>query len=107
MVISKQMKQRICKLAREGKICAKIQREDFPDLCWWEVRGVLEEAGTSSSLGLMREISAKLTKARQTVSKNKGLSDDLLRVNELARQLYDRGKEDHKRLSRIRNAVEG
>lgn len=107
MVISKQMKQKICKLASEGKTCVNIQREDFPNLNWWEVRGVLEEAGTSSSLGLIREISAKLKKARQTVSKNKELSDNLSRINELAKQLYYRGKEDHNRLNRIRKAVEG
>ena len=107
MAISNQMKQKICKLASEGKTCINIQREDFPDLNWWEVRGGLEEAGTSSSLGLMREISAKLKKARRTISRNRQLSDDLLRVNELARQLYYRGKEDHNRLNRIRKAVEG
>jgi hypothetical protein len=106
MAISKQTKQKICKLAKEGKTCAKIQREDFPNLDWWEVRGVLEDAGTSSSLGIMREISGKIKKARKAVDKNKKLTETLKRVNELARQLYDRGKEDYKRLDRIRKAVE-
>ena len=106
MTISKEVTKKICKLAKEGKTCVQIQREDFPNLTWWDVRGVLEVAGTSSSLGLMREISYKLNKASRTV-KDKRLSNDLLRVRKLARQLYDRGKEDYKRLNRIRKAVEG
>ena len=106
MAISKQVSKKICKLAKEGKTCVQIQREDFPNLTWWDVRGVLELAGTSSSLGLMREITGKLNRARKTVKKDKKLSDDLLRVNKLARQLYERGKEDYKRLDRIRKAVE-
>ncbi|MCK5602772.1 hypothetical protein KAR91_12905 [Candidatus Pacearchaeota archaeon] len=107
MAISKQAKQKICKLAREGKTCVKIQRENFPNLNWWEVRGVLEEAGTSSSLGIMKEISGKINKARNTAGKNKELSDTLLRVQRLARQLYYRSKEDYRRLEKIRKAVEG
>ena len=55
----------------------------------------------------MREITGKLNRARKTVKKDKKLSDALLRVNNLARQLYERGKEDYKRLERIRKAVEG
>ena len=106
MTISEQVSKKICKLAQEGKTCVKIQRDDFHSLTWWDIRGVLEEAGTSSSLGLMREITGKLNKARETVNKDKKLSDDLLRVNKLARQLYERGKEDYKRLDRIRKAVE-
>jgi len=107
MTISNQVRKKICKLAEEGKMCVQIQREDFPDLTWWDVRKVLEEAGTSSSLGLIREITRKLNKARATVKKDKKLSNDLSRVGELARQLYERGKEDYKRLDRIRKAVEG
>ena len=106
MAISKQVSKRICKLAQEGKTCVQIQREDFPNLTWWDVRWVLELAGTSSSLGLMREITGKLNRARKTVKKDKKLSVVLLRVNNLARQLYERGKEDYKRLDRIRKAVE-
>ena len=106
MAISKQVSKKICKLAQEGKTCAHIQREDFPNLTWWDIRWVLELAGTSSSLGLMREITGKLNRARKTVKKDKKLSDDLLRVNKLARQLYERSKEDYKRLDRIRKAVE-
>lgn len=107
MTISKQVSKKICKSAQEGKTCAQIQREDFPNLTWWDVRGELELAGTSSSLGLMREITGKLNKARKTVNEDNELSDDLLRVNNLARQLYERSKEDYKRLDRIRKAVEG
>lgn len=107
MAISKQVSKRICKLAHEGKTCVQIQREDFPNLTWWDVRWELELAGTSSSLGLMREITGKLNRARKTVKKDKKLSVALLRVNNLARQLYERGKEDYKRLDRIRKAVEG
>jgi len=106
MTISKQVFKKICKLAQEGKTCAHIQREDYPNLTWWDIRGVLELAGTSSSRGLMQEITNKLNKARGTV-KDKKLSDDLLRVGDLARQLYERGKEDYKRLNRIRKAIEG
>lgn len=105
MTISKQVFKKICKLAQEGKMCAQIQREDFPDLTWWDIRGVLEVAGTSSSRGIMQEITNKLNKARGTV-KDKKLSTDLSRVSYLARQLYERGKEDYKRLNRIRKAVE-
>lgn len=106
MAISKQVSKKICKLAREGKMCVQIQREDFPDLSWWDIRGVLEEAGTSSSRGIMQEISNKLNRASRNVG-DKRLSTDLLRVRKLARQLYERTKEDYKRLSRIRKAVEG
>lgn len=106
MKISRQVFKKICKLAKEGKMCAQIQREDFPELTWWDIRGVLEEAGTSTSRGIIQEISYKLNKASRTV-KDKRLSNDLLRVRKLARQLYDRGKEDYKRLNRIRKAVEG
>ncbi len=106
MDISKKDAAKIQQLAQEGKQVSKIQKEDFPNLTWWDIRGVLEEAGTSSSLGLMREITGKLNKARETVNKDKKLSNDLLRVNKLARQLYERGKEDYKRLDRIRKAVE-
>ncbi|MQY62436.1 hypothetical protein GH146_04025 [archaeon] len=105
MTISKQIKDKICKLAEDHKTCAQIQRKYFPNLTWWDIRGVLEEAGTSSSLGLIREITGKLNKTRATVS-DKKLSGDLLRVSKLARQLYERGKEDGKRLDRIRKAVE-
>ena len=107
MTISEQVSKKICKLAQEGKTCAKIQREDFPNLTWWDIRGVLEAAGISSSLGIIHEITRKLNKAHATVNKDKKLSDDLLRVKNLARQLYKRGKEDYKRLNRIRKAVEG
>ena len=107
MDISKKDAAKMRRLAQEGKQVAKIQKEDFPDLTWWDVRWVLELAGTSSSLGLMREITGKLNRARKTVKKDKKLSDALLRVNNLARQLYERGKEDYKRLDRIRKAVEG
>lgn len=108
MTISKQVREKICKLAQEGKTCAQIQREDFPDLTWWDIRGgVLEKAGISSSQGIMQEITGKLNKARKTVNKDKKLSADLLRVSKLARQLYERSKEDYKRLNRIRKAVEG
>ena len=62
MTISKQEKQKIEKRAQEGKTCAQIQREDFPNLTWWDVRWVLEQAGTSSSLGIMKTISGKLNK---------------------------------------------
>ncbi|MFH1883947.1 MAG: hypothetical protein ABIL62_14715 [Planctomycetota bacterium] len=105
MAISKQVSKKICKSAREGKMCVQIQREDFPDLSWWDIRGVLEEAGTSSSRGIMQEISNKLNRASRNVG-DKRLSTDLLRVRKLARQLYERTKEDYKRLSRIRKAVE-
>jgi len=105
MTISKQVFKKICKLAQEGKTCVQINREDFPDLTWWDIRGVLEVAGTSSSRGIMQEITNKLNKAQGTV-KDKKLSDDLLRVSNLSRQLYERGKEDYKRLNRIRKAVE-
>jgi len=106
MDISEKNAAKMRRLAQEGKQVAKIQKEDFPDFTWWDVRWVLELAGTSSSLGLMREITGKLNRARKTVKKDKKLSDDLLRVNKLARQLYERGKEDYKRLDRIRKAVE-
>jgi len=106
MTISKQVREKICKLAQEGKTCAQIQREDFPDLTWWDIRGVLEDAGISSSRGIMQEITNKLNKA-QGILKDKKLSADLLRVSKLARQLYERSKEDYKRLNRIRKAVEG
>jgi hypothetical protein len=107
MAISKKDAKKMQRLAQEGKQISRIVQEDFPNLTWWDVRGVLEEAGTSSSLGLMREITGKLNKARKTVKKDKKLSDDLSRVNNLARQLYERSKEDYKRLDRIRKAVEG
>lgn len=105
MTISKQVFKKICKLAQEGKMCAQIQREDFPNLTWWDIRGVLEVAGTSSSRGIMQEITNKLNKAQGTV-RDKKLSADLERVNNLATRLYKRGTEDFKRLSRIRKAVE-
>ena len=79
MTISKEVSKKICKLAQEGKTCAQIQRDDFPNLTWWDVRGVLEVAGTSSSRGIMQEITNKLNKAQGTV-KEKKLSADLLRV---------------------------
>jgi len=107
MAISKKDAKKMQRLAQEGKQISRIVQEDFPNLTWWDVRGVLEEAGTSSSRGLMQEITNKLNKTRSAVNRNKKLSDDLLRVSKLARQLYERGKEDYKRLNRIRKAVEG
>ncbi len=104
--ISKQVKGKICKLALQGKPCSKIQCEDCPDLTWWDVREVLEEAGTSSSRGLMQEISNKLRKAGEKAKKDKKLSDDLSRVHKLARQLYNRGKEDYQKLKKISKAIE-
>ena len=106
MAITRQVTTKICKLAQENKTCAQIQRDDFPNLTWWEIRCELEKAGMSSSRGTMHEITSKLNKTRGTL-KDKKLSADLKRVNELARQLYERGKEDYKRLNRIRKAVEG
>ena len=107
MTISKQVGEKIYKLAQQSKTCTQIQREDFSDLTWWDIRCVLEDAGISSSRGMIQEITGKLNKARKTVNKDKKLSADLLRVSKLAKQLYERSKEDYKRLNRIRKAVEG
>ena len=106
MTISKQVKRKIYKLAQEGKTCARIQQEDFPNLSWWDIRGVLEEAGTSSSLGIMKTISGKLNTIVRSQSSDE-LSAELLNVKKLATQLYERNREDYKRLSRIRKAIEG
>ena len=106
MTISKQVGRKIYKLAQEGKTCAQIQREDFPNLTWWDIRGVLEEAGTSSSLGIMKTISGKLNIILRSQPSGE-LSAELLSVKKLATQLYERSREDYKRLNRIRKAVEG
>jgi hypothetical protein len=106
MTISKQEKQKIEKRAQEGKTCAQIQREDFPNLTWWDVRWVLEQAGTSSSLGIMKTISGKLNKILRSRPPDE-FSVELLSVKKLATQLYERSREDYKKLNKIRKAVEG
>jgi hypothetical protein len=106
MTISKQVSKKICRLAEEGKTCSKIQREDFPNLTWWDVRGVLEEAGTSSSLGIIKTISGKLNRIFRSRPPDE-FTSELLSVKKLATQLYERSKEDYKKLSKIRKALEG
>ena len=105
MAVSERDSKTIRRLAQEGKTCAKIQQEDFPNLTWWDVRGVLEQAGTSSSLGIMRTISGKLNKIFRSRPPDK-FTAALLSVKKLATQLYERSREDYKKLNKIRKALE-
>lgn len=104
MAVSERDSKKIRRLAQEGKTCSKIQREDFPNLTWWDVRGVLEEAGTSSSLGIMKTISGKLNTILRSRPSDE-LSAELLSVKKPATQLYERSREDYKKLNKIRKAL--
>ncbi len=105
MAVSERDSKKIRRFAQEGKTCSKIQQEDLPNLTWWDVRGVLEQAGTSSSLGIMRTISGKLNKIFRSRPPDE-LSAALLSVKKLATQLYERSREDYKKLNKIRKALE-
>lgn len=100
----------IIRLSKEGKQTAKIWAEDYPELDYWDVYQVINEAGEQSALGVKRTISNRLSELRE-MAQNKNNYDDedfnkvIDGIDELVTFLYERHKANQKKLDSIRETI--
>jgi len=93
-------------LAKEGKTIAKICREDFQDKYSYEdVYFEVHAEGEKSALGVKRMIAARLNKlSTQSAQEQEATIED---IHELVWYLYNRHKENQKRIDDIRSIIDG
>lgn len=96
--------EKMIKLAREGKNITKIWKEDFPSYDYWDVYVEVYGAGERSAKGVKTMISNRLKKLPTLPPKEqKDLIDE---INELVWYLYNRHKENQRKLDDIRSIIE-
>ena len=100
----------IIRLSKEGKQTAKIWAEDYPELDYWEVYNVIDEAGEQSALGVKRTISNRLNNLREMAqNKNNYTEEDFRKmideIDGLVNFLYERHKANQKKLDCIRDTI--
>jgi len=102
MAISEKDRNKILYLRNEGKACSKIQSDDFPNLGYWEIMGVIYGKGVRAALGTKRMIANRCKWIIATKS-DQDRARWAREINDLAWQLYEMIKDNQKRLEEIRN----
>lgn len=95
--------EKIVQLAREGKAISKIWEDDFSNYDYWDIYIKVEEAGEKSSVGVKRKITNRLYKL--TSLSNSEQEEVIKEIDELVCFLYDRYKENQKKLDDIRTVI--
>ena len=93
------------RLTREGKSIANIVKEDFPHLTYHEVYMEVYSEGGKSSQGIKTMISKRLNKLVEAEeSERRKLVKE---IQDLVWHLYNKHKENHRKLANIRKALKG
>ena len=104
MTISNVDRDKIVRLAQEGKQISKIVDEDFRDLDYWEVYWVAIQGGQPSGQGVKKKISNRL---KALASANKKERDELIvEIADLVSHLYTNYRINSQKLDKIRKALE-
>ena len=93
------------RLAREGKSIAKIVREDFPLLTYDEVYLEVYSEGEKSSRGIKTMISTRLNKLLEAEKTDQ--RQLVQEIQDLVWHLYNKHKDNQRKLSNIRKALKG
>ena len=97
-------RNRIVRLAQEGKQISRIVVEDFPDLDYGEVYGAAYGGGEPSAQGIKRMITTRLRQLRTARGERKrGLLDE---VDDMVTHLYGNHRTNARKLNTIRKALE-
>ena len=98
-------KNRIVRLAQEGKQISRIMEEDFPALDYWEVYWAAYGGGQRSAQGIKRMITHRLGLLDGA---NRAQRRELIQeIAELVSQLYRNHRTNSKKLDTIRKALDG
>jgi hypothetical protein len=106
MAVSKKQEAEILRLVNEGKTCSAIQEEDFPNLDYWEIMGVIYGVGKKTALGTKRAIANRCKRLRSREMRDDDRRRTAAReINDLAWGLYAIITENQKRFKAIRDAI--
>lgn len=101
MSISEKDKDAILRLRTEGKTCSKIWSDDYPQLDYWDIMGVIYDDGSRTALGTKRAIANRCKKIGQI--DNQGQRMEIAKeIDNLARQLYQMILDNQKRFEEVR-----
>jgi len=104
MDISKADSEKMRRLASEGKAIAKIWREYFPKLSYWDVYFEVYDAGGRSTQGIKRMITTRLNKIANSANRRER-NDIAAELNSLVWHLYDNHKTNQRKITAIRTAL--